>query len=184
MNMTDDELVEQLRVGEDSAFEALYERYAVSLLRHLLTLMGSHQEAEDMLHETMLLMIQKINFYTPRSEMKQSFKAWLFRLGTNRAIDEIRKRKRKVDLDFEVIADTSEAQEDLYLRKEDESLLNELMDKLPLMQRMLLGLRVVEDLSYLEISVICGKDVNSIKQGLFQARKSMKHLLIQRGVLL
>ena len=32
MNMTDDELVEQLRVGEDSAFDALYERHAASLL--------------------------------------------------------------------------------------------------------------------------------------------------------
>ena len=53
--------------------------------------------------------------------------------------------------------------------------------KLPLIQRTVLSLRVHEDLSYLEISAICGKDVNTIKQSLFHARKNMKNLLVEHG---
>ena len=93
MSMNDDALAERLKIGDDTAFEALYERHATSLLRHFFCLMGNQQEAEEILHESLMLMIQKINFYVLRSELKNSFKSWLFRLSTNRAIDEIRKRK-------------------------------------------------------------------------------------------
>lgn len=93
MNFSDDELAQQLRSGDEAAFAVLYERYAESLLRHLICLLNSQQEAEDMLHESMMLMIQKINYYSPKPELKNSFKSWLYRLSTNRAIDEIRKRK-------------------------------------------------------------------------------------------
>lgn len=87
MSMNDDALVERLKNGDETAFTALYERHATSLLRHLVCLLGNQQEAEEILHESLMLMIQKINFYQSRSELKNSFKSWLFRLSTNRAID-------------------------------------------------------------------------------------------------
>ena len=59
MSMNDDALAERLKIGDDTAFEALYEQHASSLLRHLFCLMGNQQEAEEMLHESLLLMIQK-----------------------------------------------------------------------------------------------------------------------------
>lgn len=181
--MTDEQLIENLKRGEDSAFEELYERYSTGLLQHLYCLMGNQEEAEDMLHESVMLMIQKINFYSPQSNLKNSFKAWLYRLSTNRAIDEIRKRKTHQELDNETPIDMPE-QNELYEEKEKEKLIGELLMKLPLMQRMVLSLRVHEDLSYMEISAICGRDVNTIKQGLFHARKTMKKMLLSHGELI
>lgn len=178
MQSSDDELVEQVKEGSTAAFDLLYERYANSLLRHLICLMSNHQEAEDMLHESMMLMIQKINFYQPRAELKNSFKSWLFRLSTNRAIDEIRKRKKHPVAEMEA---SSANLETVYESKEKEVIIIDMLQKLPLIQRVILSLRVHDDLSYQEISLICGKDVNTIKQGLFQARKNMKNLMLTQG---
>jgi RNA polymerase sigma factor (sigma-70 family) len=183
MSMNDDALVERLKNGDEAAFEALYTRHATSLLRHLFCLMGNQQEAEELLHESLLLMIQKINFYIPRPDLKNSFKSWLFRLSTNRAIDEIRKRKAVQELDIEKHETESPVQDELYHSKEREFIISDLLLKLPLMQRMVLSLRVLDDLSYSEISAICGRDINTVKQGLFHARKAMKNLLMEQGEL-
>lgn len=181
MNMPDDELVEELKNGSERAFEALYERHAQSLLRHLNCLLGNQEEAEEVLHECMMLMIKKINFYNSRTDLKSSFKSWIFRLSTNRAIDEIRKRKPYVETDLEVQVDLRPGHHDLFEDKEKEFIIGDFLMKLPLIQRTVLSLRVIEDLSYQEISVICGRDINTVKQGLFQARKNMKNYLLQQG---
>lgn len=185
MNMPeDDELVQKLKEGDEKSFEILYERYATGLLRHLMCLVGTKEEAEDLLHECMMLMIKKINFYQPRNDLRNSFKSWLYRLSTNRAIDEIRKRKMHVSVEPDTQLDINLSHHDLYEEKEKEFIIGDFLMKLPLMQRTVLSLRVVEDLSYKEISAICGRDINAIKQGLFQARKSMKNFLIQQGELI
>ena len=181
MILKDEDLVEQLKLGSDEAFEELYRRYSQSLLRHLFCLMGNKEEAEEMLHECMMLMIQKINFYSHRPDLNNSFKSWLYRLSTNRAIDEIRKRKEKVTEEQEIL-DSAQLDE-IYENKEKEELIGSYLMKLPLVQRTLLSLRVQDDLSYMEISVICGKDVNAVKQGLFQARRTMKDYLLSHGEL-
>ncbi len=172
MQETDDELAEKLKKGDESAFYSIYERHSKSLLRHLVSMMGNVQEAEELLHESLMLMIKKINFYEPRPDLTSSFKTWLFRLSTNRAIDEIRKRK-KPQFESEVVE----------VRDEEEIDMNHYMDRLPPLQRTVLNLRVHDDLSYLEIATICGKDVNAIKQCLFQAKKSLKNYLVKDGVI-
>jgi RNA polymerase sigma-70 factor (ECF subfamily) len=183
MTVTDENLVEGLKTGSEDAFEQFYHRYSQSLLRHLYCLMGNQEEAEELLHECMMLMIQKINFYIYQPTLKNSFKAWLFRLSTNRAIDEIRKRKSNQVAELEVV-DTAPSQDKIYEEREDERFIGDLLMKLPLMQRTVLSLRVQEDLSYMEISAICGKDINTIKQGLFHARRAMKNLLLAHEELL
>lgn len=184
MSMNDDALVERLKIGDETAFEALYAKHATSLLRHLFCLMGNQQEAEEMLHESLMLMIQKINFYVPRSDLKNSFKSWLFRLSTNRAIDEIRKRKSVQEFVNAYHEMERPVQDEVYHSKEREFIISDMLLKLPLMQRMVLSLRVLDDLSYMEISTICGRDINTVKQGLFHARKAMKNLLLAQGELI
>ena len=179
MDNSDDQLVERLKRGDSDSFDTLYEKYATQLLRHLNCIMNNQEEAEEILHEVMMLMIQKINFYSPTNESKNNFKAWLYRLSTNRAIDEIRKRKSRCVLENKEELTISNSE--IYEAEETKEIISSLLMKLPLIQRTVLSLRVHEDLSYLEISAICGKDVNTIKQSLFHARKNMKNLLVEHG---
>lgn len=179
--MNQAELISKLKNGDEAAFTALYELYVDDLFRHLYYLLGNRETAEDLLHEVMMMMIEKINFYTPRPDLKNSFKAWLYRLATNRAIDELRKKKNRIEEEFAIVIDPSLGQEELYQNKEQEKRLGDLLLQLPLMQRMCLSLRVNEDLSYQEISLVISRDINTIKQGIFQARRSLKNLLQEQG---
>ena len=91
--VTDSQLVDRLKVGDEQAFAALYERYSEVLLHHLVCMVGKIEVAEELLHDIFMIMLAKINFYHEDRTLKNSFKAWLFRISTNRAIDEIRKHK-------------------------------------------------------------------------------------------
>ena len=155
-----EQLIERLKQGEDSAFERIYELFESCLYNHLFQMLGSREKAEEAFQETMLKMIRKIDFYSPRSEFKNSFKAWVFRIGTNIAIDMLRKEKTR-DQNLSVV-------EDSYLDEVEKRNFKERLDflisELPSIQRTLLNLKVNEDLSHLEISIICGCNINAVKQ--------------------
>lgn len=87
-------LVSHLKQGDEEAFASLYSMFEKSLCNHLYKMLGSQEKAQEVFQETMIKMIKKIEFYESRSDLKNSFKAWLFRIGTNLAIDEIRKSKK------------------------------------------------------------------------------------------
>lgn len=61
-------LVRELQQGSEEAFSELYMLYEKSLLNHLYKMLGNHEEAEEVFHETMLNMIKKIDSYTERTD--------------------------------------------------------------------------------------------------------------------
>ena len=138
MDNSDDQLVVRLKKGDLASFDILYERYAVQLLRHLNCIMNNQEEAEELLHDVMMLMIQKINFYSSIDGSKNNFKAWLYRLSTNRAIDEIRKRKKINVLENKEKLTISNSE--IYEEEETKEIIGILLMRLPLIQRTVLSL--------------------------------------------
>ena len=87
--ISDSHMAERLRVGDEAVFSHLYEKYSATLLDHLFHMVGKREVAEELLHEVFMTVLGKINFYKEDPLLKNSFKAWIFRIATNRAIDEI-----------------------------------------------------------------------------------------------
>jgi RNA polymerase sigma-70 factor (ECF subfamily) len=173
------ELVERLKEGEEEAFALIYSRLESPLINHLYKMLGSTEKAEEIFQETMLTLIKKINHYNYRPDLKNSFKAWVFRIGTNLAIDEIRKKK---EILFEVTPELEVSAECAIETSDTKNRINELIMLLPVIQRTFLNLKINEDLSHNEIAAICSCNINTVKQGLFRARKSLKDLLISEGI--
>lgn len=174
-----DIIIQNLKQGDESAFDEIYALYEKPLYNHLLKMVGSTQKSEEIFQDVMLTMLKKIDHYSPRPELKNSFKAWIFRIATNLAIDEIRKNKR---ISFtenapEVAVECEEVEDQDFKQR-----LNILIMRLPTIQRTFLNLKVNEDLSHLEIAAVCGCNVNAVKQGLFRARKTLKNLLLNEGI--
>lgn len=180
--ISDSQIAERLRLGDDEAFSHLYDKYSAVLLDHLFQMMGKRELAEELLHEVFMTVLEKINFYKEDLKLKNSFKAWVFRIATNKAIDEIRKFKNiKFEEPSLELVDEAEMEMNFEIMWRDHKI-HEFLAKLPLGQRTFLNLKINNDLSHMEIARVCSCQINTVKQGLFQARKSLKNMLLAEGV--
>lgn len=87
------DLVQRARDHDETAFNALYERYSPRIERFLAHhLNGSTQEAEDLTADVFAKVVEKLDSYEFRG---LPFSAWLFRVARNRLIDHARGRQRQ-----------------------------------------------------------------------------------------
>lgn len=77
--------------ADDAAFRALTDPYRRELLLHCYRLLGSHQDAEEILQETLLAAWRGLDSY----EDRDSPRAWLYRIATNRCLNALRDRGRR-----------------------------------------------------------------------------------------
>jgi RNA polymerase sigma-70 factor (TIGR02960 family) len=77
--------------GDEDAFARLTERYRRELQLHCYRIVGSFQDAEDLLQETLLAAWRGLEQFEGRS----SLRAWLYTIATNRCLNALRDRERR-----------------------------------------------------------------------------------------
>lgn len=153
--ITDDsEIVEGLKVGSKDAFNTLFNKYSGSLLRHIYRVTANKEISEEILNETFMTIIKKINFYKDKTNEGSTFKAWIFRIATNESIDHIRKENRRKNKLSLLIHEEKlqKAPEEEIEALQEENIIYKFMMELPTVQRTVLNLKVKEEMSYIEIS--------------------------------
>ena len=89
--MFSDELLQQARSGDREAFAALTEPHRGELQVHCYRMLGSLQDAEDALQETVLAAWLGLDSFEGRS----SVRTWLYRIATNRCLNVLRSTSRR-----------------------------------------------------------------------------------------
>ncbi len=79
------------RAGDEDAFRELTDPYRRELQLHVSRIIGSAQDAEDLLQETLLAAWRGLE----RFEERASVRAWLYRIATNRSLDALRANRRR-----------------------------------------------------------------------------------------
>jgi RNA polymerase sigma-70 factor (TIGR02960 family) len=79
------------RAGDEDAFRELTDPYQRELQVHIYRIVGSAQDAEDLLQETLLGAWRGLEQFEGRA----SIRAWLYRIATNRSLDALRARRRR-----------------------------------------------------------------------------------------
>ena len=92
VNRADLELVERIRGGDGSAFEALYRQHATRLYNLASRMTGAKGEADDLLQDIFLLAYRKIGSFRGES----SLGTWLYRLAMNHCLDVLRNRQTRM----------------------------------------------------------------------------------------
>jgi RNA polymerase sigma-70 factor (ECF subfamily) len=88
----DDEVVTAVRAGDETAFATLVERHRAELRVHCYRMLGSFDEAEDLVQESFLRAWKHREAFEGRS----TFRAWLYRIATNACLDTLDHRSRRV----------------------------------------------------------------------------------------
>jgi RNA polymerase sigma-70 factor (ECF subfamily) len=180
------ELVARARRGDGRAFETLAAQHETSLYRHVLRIVAQASDAEDVVQEAFISAWRSMGAF-----QGGSFRAWLFRIATNRAIDLIRARRRRGELPLEPPEDAEvEWAEpvaagadppELASQSEAMALVDAALRTLPAEQRAALLLRDVEGFAYEEIAQITAVEIGTVKSRIHRGRLAVRNALVRRG---
>jgi RNA polymerase sigma-70 factor (TIGR02960 family) len=92
--------IEWAKAGDERAFAALVEPHRRELQVHCYRLLGSLQDAEDLVQETLLAAWRALGGFEERA----SLRAWLYRIATNRCLNALRERGRRPAVEERVMA--------------------------------------------------------------------------------
>ena len=175
---SDAALVESLRDGDSAAAEALCRRHHEPLMRYLRRLVGG-EAAEELYQQTWLSVLDHIGRFNPGSSAG-GFKAWLFRIATNKANDQWRASAReKVARDgLRLLIDpAAPAAGHRAEHAEHAAQLQRALEQLPASQREVLLLRFYSDLKFVEIAEVLGCPLNTALGRVHKAVLKLRKML-------
>jgi RNA polymerase sigma factor (sigma-70 family) len=167
---SDERLVAMVRRGNTSAFEVLVARYESRLLAFCRHLLGSREDAEDVLQEVMTAAFNAML----ADERPINVRPWLYRIARNRSLNHLRRIQAigvdSMDLHF---SDGGASTADKVHEREEFRLLVGDIHALPETQKTALVLREMDALSYEQIAEAMETTVSSVKSLLVRARVSL-----------
>lgn len=181
-----DARIEQARRGDARAFEALLAEHAERVYAHVARILGTGPEAEDVVQDACISAWRSIASFEGTS-----FRAWLFRIATNRAIDVVRARRRRGELPLEPNEDEEQTwaepvaggPEPVDLASEQETLrlVEAALARLPAEQRAVVVLRDIEGFDYEEIARITATELGTVKSRIHRGRLAVRNALVAQG---
>lgn len=155
-----------IRHESDPSFEALYAAYAPPIRRYLAHLTGSVEGAEDLAQDTFLKALR----HWGQRRTSERTRGWLFRIATNTAYDELRRRRRHTTMPLtERLAETLAAGPAGFPAEEGEPLWAAL-GELPPYYRVPIVLQCYAGYSIQDIATLLGWKVGTVKSRLHRAR--------------
>lgn len=172
--MTDLELVDRFRNGEESAFNELANRYKEKIYWTVRRFVHEHQDADDIVQQVLWKAYEGLKGFRSDS----SVFTWLYRIAVNTSLNAVRKKKVREFLQFDELFESdspeSERPDEVLEREEERSLIERAVQKLPEKQKSVFVLRYYEQLPYEEIAGILKTSVGGLKANYFHAVKKIE----------
>ena len=180
------ELIKKASKGDPNAFETLMLMYQTPVYNLCYRILGNAEDAADMTQETFL----KAWKYLDGFHMDSALSTWLYRLANNCCLDLLRAKKRRPTIS--IVTEDSDGEEAIYdpvdpsplpdellIQKEENQILQDALQALDEQQRAILTLRVVNDMSYEEISRVLQIKEGTVKSRLARARENLRKKVLQ-----
>lgn len=168
------EIIEKCCKGNLKAQYSLYNQYAKAMLNVSYRIMGSVEEAEDMLQDSFSEAFSKLHTYRYDS----AFGAWLKRIVVNKCINEIKRKKADLNY-FDELTQFSHHfnDEEIELPKYNVSAIKKAMEKLPKGNRIIFSLYLLEGYDHREIAQILNTSESNSKSQYMRAKRRIREIL-------
>lgn len=177
----DVKLLHAIAQRDEAALASLYDRYRLILFGLLVRILGSREEAEDILQEVFIQVWRRAADF---DEQRGKPFTWLVTLSRSRAIDRLRQLSARDRLATasaqEAPAEASDAAEDAY-RSEQKEIVEGALAQLPEEQRQALLLGYFEGLTQTEIAERLGAPLGTIKTRMRSGMIKLRELLGDRA---
>jgi RNA polymerase sigma-70 factor, ECF subfamily len=171
---TDEELVERVRVGDPDAFDTLVTRHLGRAFRIAHRLMGNREDAEDLVQESFLAVLEKIATF----QAGKRFTPWFHRIVVNRGINARESRAvRRTDEIPESFAAAGPSPARLAETAELRDQLAAALESLPERQRAIVQLFELEGYSGAEIAEMLEISAGTVRWHLHEARRALREAL-------
>ena len=172
--------VEELKNGDSSAYEALYNEFYEPLRFYIAKRIGSVEEADDLTQDSFLTVMEKIDSLKEPA----AFKTWLYQIANNKTNDHFRLRSHIADFDTDesleaAIEQAEEYSEPMcipsdYLENEEtQKEIREAIDTLSYQRRSALIMFYYENMRIKDIAKAMGVNENAVNHRLSEARKQI-----------
>lgn len=156
--------------GDEQAFEELVRTYRHPLTAFLQRFVLDYDTAEDLAADVFVVILERKG-YRPGG----SFRAWLFAVARNKAIDYIRKHRHLLPLEtVENLPDREADPEETVLTREQHNAARAALRRLKDDRRMALLLTSQEGLSYEEAAAVMRKTPTQIRNLCYRARQQLR----------
>ncbi|GLC89294.1 RNA polymerase sigma factor [Lysinibacillus piscis] len=170
--MDEQAVIQDVLAGNKQAYTHIIEQYKNPLYATILRMTRQPHLAQDLVQEVFFKVYEQLGKY----EATGSFKSWLYRVAINHCLDELRKKQYKIQNEQFTEEQLIEAEhpEIIYLKREKERQLEQLLSTLPEQERMILLLRYSNELSYEEISELLHISLSDVRNKLHRSKKKMR----------
>jgi RNA polymerase sigma-70 factor (ECF subfamily) len=184
----DDQLMRDLQAGDRGAFDRLVQRHYGPLVGFFCKQQRDRQWAEDLAQETLLRVYNEVWDYIPQGR----FRAWMYRIARNLLIDTVRRHSYDAlvgaraggdhDLQLAGLAGSAETPPESAGGRETVQLVGELLESLPVDQRLTFTLHHYLELSLPEVAEAMETSVSTTKSRLRLAREKLRDKLARHGI--
>ena len=185
--LPDDDLIRATQAGDQEAFGELVEKYKTRAFGVAVGIVGSRDEALDVVQESFVKAYYKLKEF----RFGSNFYTWFYRLLVNQSIDRWRKisRSGEVPLDEDWLTEDAsppdsfgypETPEEILMNRELGEILQRAIAALPEHHRAVIVLREVEGMAYEDIAKTLGCSTGTVMSRLHYAREKLKSALGRR----
>lgn len=170
------DLIREALQGNSQSYGQLVDRFQARLFNAMLHVVGTYDEAEDVVQDSFVQAYVKLDTFQGNSK----FFTWLYRIAFNNALS--RQRRKRNDLSIEQSRDITgrdpedrlEAPDEPLLREERVSMVHRALQMLTDEHRSILVLREMQERSYEDIAEILKINIGTVRSRLSRARNQLK----------
>jgi RNA polymerase sigma-70 factor (ECF subfamily) len=173
------------RRGHGRAFDLFFDRFGAPLHDYLRRMVGERATAEDLLQETLTRVFRHAARYQERREGEAGFQAWVYRIATNLALTELRRRRYRVGPLDEAAGEAADVHaldpHALLEREEEREALDRAIAALPDEHRAVLLLRVRREMEVRDVARVLGVPEGTVKSRLHHAVRKLRAQMREPG---